>query len=219
MTIRWAVRAIENGALDMERHEEPLIPVLEALLPEGGVLVDIGANMGLWTVRLGGRASRVIAVEPNPAAAEILRQNITLNGLAGRVTVLQVAAWDCGEPLGFFNPAGDGEPAAGLMRVLPGGGGPLRGVRLDDALPPLDRIDLVKVDTEGADIRALAGMTAAIAAHRPVLFIESHHKPPYGYYALEDLHGFLAGIGYAWSEEHWASQYHLICTPARESLS
>ena len=217
MTIRWAVPSVENGALDMGRHEDELLPVLEGLLPEGGVLVDIGANMGLWTVRLGGRASRVIAVEPNPAAVDVLRRNIVLNGLDGRVEVLQVAAWDCDEPLEFLNPAGPAEPMAGLMRVLPDNGGPLRGARLDDVLPGLDRIDLVKVDTEGADIRALRGMTGRIAEHRPVLFIESHHIPPYGYYTLDDLTGFIASIGYQWSEVRWASQHHYLCRPEETS--
>jgi FkbM family methyltransferase len=213
VTLQWAVRSVENGALDMERHEEDLWPALEGLLPEGGVLIDIGANMGLWTVRLGGRASRVIAVEANPAAAAVLRQNITLNGLDGTAEVLQAAAWDSDEPLSFLNPAGPNEPMAGLMRVVPAGGGEVRGRRLDDALPALDRIDLVKVDTEGADIRALAGMTATIAAHKPVLFVESHHQYPYGYYELEDLTGFIASIGYTWSEARWGSQLHLICHP------
>jgi FkbM family methyltransferase len=216
--IRWAVQSVESGALNMDSHETDLQPVLEGLLPEGGVLVDVGAHMGLWTVRLGGRASKVIAVEANPATADVLRQNITLNGLEGTVEVLQVAAWDCDEPLGFLNPARGGDPMAGLMRVLPGGDGPLRGTRLDDALPALDRIDLVKVDTEGADIRALRGMTRTIERHRPVLFVESHHKPPYGYYTLDDLTGFIAGIGYDWSDVTWGSQYHLICRPAERPV-
>ena len=209
---RWAIRSIESGALDMERHEDALLPVLEGLLPGGGVFVDVGANMGLWTCRLGGRASRVIAVEANPVTVEVLRENITLNGLDGKVEVLQVAAWDCDEPLDFLNPAPH-EPMAGLMRVVPADGA-LRGVRLDDALPPLGRLDLVKVDTEGADIRVLRGMAETIARHRPVLFVESHHVAPYCYYPLEDLTGFIESIGYTHEAARWATQYHLICRPA-----
>ena len=209
----WALPEASDGSVNMAGHEGGLLPVLEGLLPVGGVFIDIGAHMGLWTIRLGARASKVIAVEPSPDTAEILRQNITLNGLGGKVEVLEAAAWDSGEPLTLENPTGRADTMSGLMRLVPDSYGPIRGTRLDDALPPLDRIDLVKVDTEGADIRALTGMARLIGQHRPVLFVECHHMLPYCDYTLDDLEGFITGIGYGYEMERWATQEHLLCKP------
>jgi len=211
---RWVRDHLEDGSVNLEGHEGELRPILDSLLPDGGVLVDIGANVGLWTCLLGPKASRVIAVEPSEPTAAMLRDNIALNYLTEKVQVLEVAAWDGDEPLDFENPSRTHEPVSGLMRTVPGTGGIIWGTRLDDVLPKdLDRIDLVKVDTEGADIRALRGMASHIARFRPVLFIESHHMPPYSYYALADLEGFIAGIGYEWEVVRWATQYHLLCRP------
>jgi FkbM family methyltransferase len=212
---RWVRSYIEDGSVNLDGHEAELRPILDGLLPPGGVLVDIGANIGLWTCLLGPKASRVIAVEPSEPTAAMLRDNIALNGLTGKVDVLEVAAWDSDEPLDFENPSRTGEPVSGLMRTVPGAGGMIRGTRLDDALPAdLDRIDLVKVDTEGADIRALRGMSGHIARFRPVLFVESHHLPPYSYYGLDDLEDFITGIGYEREVVRWVTQYHLLCRPA-----
>lgn len=209
----WALPEASDGSVNMDGHEGGLLPILEGLLPEGGVLVDIGAHMGLWTIRLGRRASKVIAVEPNRPTADILRENITLNGLGGIAEVLEAAAWDSDEPLTLENPTGRADTMSGLMRLVPDERGQIRGTRLDDALPPLDRIDLVKVDTEGADIRALTGMARHIARHKPVLFVECHHVLPYCDYTLDELESFIEGIGYQYTMERWATQEHLLCRP------
>lgn len=213
----WALPEASDGSVNMEGHEGGLLPVLEGLLPEGGVFVDVGAHMGLWTIRLGARASKVIAVEPNHPTADILRENITLNGLGGIAEILEVAAWDSDEPLTLENPTGRNDTMSGLMRLVPDERGQIRGTRLDDALPPLDRIDLVKVDTEGADIRALTGMARHIAEFRPVLFVECHHVLPYCEYTLCELEDFITGIGYQYEMERWATQEHLLCRPREDA--
>ena len=85
--------------------------------------------------------------------------------------------------------------------------------RLDEVLD-VDRIDLVKIDTEGADLHVLRGMTGHITRYRPVLFIEMHCRPPCHYYQQEDLTSLVASLGYRYREVTWATQHHLICHPA-----
>ena len=95
--------------------------------------------------------------------------------------------------------------------------GSVHGQRLDEAVAPLDRLDLVKVDTEGADLHARwRGMTGLLAAHGPVLVVESHHMLPYGY-PLSDLLDTVTGLGYRWEwgpvwPPEWEPSY-LICHP------
>lgn len=186
----------EVGGVRVDTHEWPQRELLVRLLPPGGVFLDVGAHVGLYTLALAGKASRVIAVEPNPAAAAQLRANLALNDVTN-VDVLEVAAWDGAAPLDLSNPQPPTGEMSGWMRTLPVENGQIWGQRLDMALD-LDRLDLVKVDVEGADLHALRGMSGLLHEHRPVLFVESHAV--HGYYELHELTDLIGGLGYGWEE-------------------
>src|SRR4029077_2829128 len=67
----------------------------EALHPDG-VFVDVGANIGYFTLlgaQLVGKRGRVVAVEAHPGLADLLRRNVIINGVRDRVTVWNGAAW------------------------------------------------------------------------------------------------------------------------------
>ena len=172
-------------------HEESVEDSLLSLLPPGGVFLDVGAHVGHYTLRAAEAASKVIAVEPNPATAARLRDNIALNE-PGNVTVLEVAAWDENALLRLDSPAG--HERDGSTRVIPDDGGTVTGCPLDDLLADEPRIDLVKLDVEGADLHALRGMRETLSRLRPVLWIEDHSV--YGCYDRSELVGLLGGYGY-----------------------
>lgn len=167
--------------------EEHITPRVLGLIPPGGVFVDVGAHVGHYALRAARIASRVIAVEPNPATARRLRENIALNHLTN-VQVVEAVAWN-GVARFWEQKIHQQYLRDGSARMLPDPGGPIWGGRLDDLLSryPLrcDRIDAVKIDTEGADPRVIDGMTGLIARHRPVLFVEDHSV--HGYYDQQDL--------------------------------
>lgn len=78
--------ATGNWYCGLQEYEEMAF-VLHALLP-GNVLLDIGANIGSYTVLAAGACgASVIAIEPVPSTAAALEANIRLNGLESRVTV------------------------------------------------------------------------------------------------------------------------------------
>ena len=65
--------------------------------PRGGVILDVGANVGAYALLFGqwvGEGGRVYAFEPDPLALQGLRTHIALNGLAGRVTAVDSAITD-----------------------------------------------------------------------------------------------------------------------------
>jgi hypothetical protein len=73
-----------------------------------------------------------------------------------------------------------------------------------DEVPVLalaERIDLVKLDVEGADLHALRGMRQLLGKHRPALFVECHDA--YGYYERADLEALLTELGYKWEVVFW----------------
>jgi FkbM family methyltransferase len=184
-----------SDGIGWQDHEGPNAAILDGLLPEGGVLLDVGAHVGHWSLRLAAKASRVIAVEANPATASTLRRHIAMNDLRN-VEVIQLAAWDENCMLKLDDPNGQSE--GGSTRTVPatvtGEHDLVPAGPLDERLAALDRVDLVKLDVEGADLHALRGMKGLLDRHRPVLFVECHDI--YGYYTRAELEETLTGLGY-----------------------
>ncbi|MBN9070759.1 MAG: FkbM family methyltransferase, partial [Rhizobiales bacterium] len=85
---------------------EPGISVLlERLLKPGMTAVDIGANVGYFSLLMASRVGangRVVSIEANPAMAGLLRETVEMNGLEECVTVHNVAAADRAGELDFY---------------------------------------------------------------------------------------------------------------------
>ena len=181
------------------QHERETRQLLERLVRPGMVILDVGAHVGYYTRLLAERtgvSGRVIAVEPHPRTHEVLRRNTV--GWPN-VTALQLAAAE-GEGRAelydylLMSASGSLHYDAGLadqQRAQMGAGdvAPRRsdfemrryGVRtaaLDDCLAELGagRVDLVKMDIEGAEISALRGMRRTIAAS-PGLALVMEYNP------------------------------------------
>jgi FkbM family methyltransferase len=172
-------------------HEAGMENVLFAMLPPAGVFLDIGSHVGHYTLRAAARGATVIAIEANPATAERLAENLALNDLTAKVTVHNVAAWDEKTTLKLIIPSK--APRDGSSHVEAGDGG-IPALPLDDLLSDAERIDLVKMDVEGADLHALRGMRETLSRLKPLLYIEDHSI--YGYYTLDELVDQLDELGY-----------------------
>jgi FkbM family methyltransferase len=135
---------------------------------EGGLMVDVGANYGyfslLWAA--GAPENRVVAFEASPRNLPGLRRNVELNGLAGRIRVEPRAAGR-EEGLLDFDPGPPEQTGwGGVTRA--GGEGMVRVecVRLDGALADVERIDVLKIDVEGADAWVIEGAAELLRSRR-----------------------------------------------------
>src|SRR5262249_59977819 len=95
-------RPFFSGKLDYEK-----LSALLSFLRPSGVALDVGANIGFYTVPMAIRAkeigSRVIAVEPVGSNARWLRYNLALNGCLDVTQVLEVALGnECGQAAANF---------------------------------------------------------------------------------------------------------------------
>lgn len=165
--------------LEYRGHPEPGLGArMLPRLATGHTFVDVGANIGLYSVAAAqavGPTGHVVAVEPTPRTAAVLRQNIQLNGLleSHDITVHECAvgaetgsaslalhASDSGHNSLF---ADSDTTGAVVVDVVP----------LDDLVPAGARVDIVKIDVEGAELAVLEGMRR-IAEENPsvVVFAE-----------------------------------------------
>jgi FkbM family methyltransferase len=143
------------------------------------LIVDCGANIGfsvLYFKRLF-PAARIHAFEANPHAVRLLRENIRKNGLTGVDTRWEALADKEGE-LSFF--IGD-DPGTllGSVRQDRGGMNETRvpAVRLSTTLAALPRVDLVKIDVEGAEWPILDDLVRSDTLAKPARYIiEYHHQ-------------------------------------------
>ncbi len=171
----WRVAAyhVFRGAL-----EPGLICAFREAIQTGMVVVDIGANIGMYTLyaaRRTGRTGKVISFEPAPRPFTILKDNVQVNGFleTGIVDFRQVAVSDhggTGQLTVYPDNSGhstlfDGSPSGQKIQVVT--------QRLDDALADQPKIDVIKVDAEGAEPFILRGMQEVLRRNPHVrLFIE-----------------------------------------------
>ena len=168
----WAVGARIAVKRTYEKH------VTEAIRPylqPGTVFIDVGANIGYYTLlaasRLGAQG-KIFAFEPGAANCELLQKSVVHNGFS-IVQLFPNAVADSARTVGLTMDDSNGvinatAPSEGLELVT--------AVALDEALANQNRIDLIKMDIEGAEGLALRGATQLLQRHRPVLFTE--FRPP-----------------------------------------
>jgi FkbM family methyltransferase len=163
-------------------YEPEVREVFRAFLRPGGVVLDIGANIGWHTLlmaQLVGPTGRVIAVEANPHVCNNLRENIRLNRFE-HVQILSIAIANSEGTAEFLAPLAE-DASSGDGHVLPdqdrSGCAAIRvkTSSLDQIVCDLglDRIDFIKIDVEGFEWAVLQGARSTIERHRPHIIFES----------------------------------------------
>lgn len=134
----------------------------------GGLLIDVGANFGyyslLWAA-LGG-THRALAFEASPRNYAHLESNIQRNGLAAQIDVRKVALGQ--RPGRFLFDVGPPEESGwgGLSMTGSSDTVEVEVVRLDEELGPATIIRVLKIDMEGADTWVLKGAEKLFAAKK-----------------------------------------------------
>ena len=155
-------------------YEPEVSGVFRRLLIPGMRVLDIGANIGFYSMLAAsrvGEAGRVWAIEPNPHNVAFLLANRRLNGFQN-LEIVQAAASDRWEVLQYFSAASNG-----ITRPVTEGdpetsGDTVQAVPAAAILPKGERVDLVKIDVEGAEGKVLLGLEPVLRKYRPTIFSE-----------------------------------------------
>jgi FkbM family methyltransferase len=160
-------------------YEPHVTQELVPLLQPGTVFLDIGANLGYYSLlaaSLIGSHGKVIACEPNPDNCRYLKRSIRVNGFENIEILPYGAAEREGTLKVYPHLANSTSHVVDSGRSLPKEYGTkfylIKSIVLDDVLADKERIDLIKMDIDGGEPRALEGLRGIIRRHRPVLFLE-----------------------------------------------
>jgi len=153
------------------------------MIGPGMTVFDVGANCGQYTLlgaRAVGASGAMHSFEPIPETFRILEQHVRLNGL-GNVTLNQAALWNEATELSLGGAPGlqaqSGRWSAGFAATDPSAV-KVRAIRFDDYVHEhgVSRIDLIKIDIEGAEPFMLQGARESLERFRPVFLMEVNGK-------------------------------------------
>jgi FkbM family methyltransferase len=163
-------RHIHDGS-----YEPGVTAVLMRYVKPGTLVVDIGANIGYFTMLLASLVEPtglVVAVEPNPENIKLMEASRRVNRF-GHVLIIQAAA---GRHTGLlslnvsYSNGTTGELSDDLIAIF--ASHPVPCFALDGLLPKDRPISLVKIDAEGAEFNALIGLSQTIDRDHPVIVSE-----------------------------------------------
>ena len=194
------------------RFREPELDLVDSLVRPGESAVDVGANHGMWTLALSGRAGaggHVFAFEPVPFTFGTLSAVVRRNRL-GNVTLFNEGCSDQVGTVDFTVPmqrSGSSDDLQAHLAARESAGAAANGggtriscktTTLDRALEGVEGISLVKLDIEGAELLALRGAPKLLDRERPAIvcevdteFLEGFRQKP------ADVVDFLAQWDYA----------------------
>ena len=154
------------------------ISYLKKQLKAGNVFIDIGANIGAYSLiasKLVGSNGKVVSFEPVSLICKQLKQNIKLNNLAN-IVVEPKAVFDKNTTLELFI---SDHQNMGMSSILnhsheTGEKQSVQAITIDEyvKIKSLLKIDFIKIDIEGAEINALRGMKQTILKFNPIILME-----------------------------------------------
>jgi len=161
-------------------YEPKLVQVLLNYLERDGDFIDVGANVGFFSVLAAQKINgRVLAIEPTPAALARLKTNIGINDLSERIIVYEGAASDDEGEISINVISGKEEYSSLGSLIHPSIQGSdfeqinVKKQRIDNLVDQFNlRPKFIKVDVEGAESLAFKGALNTLMKHRPIVLSE-----------------------------------------------
>ena len=179
------------GADLLEGEFEPVqTALLSSQLKPGMTFIDVGANIGYYTViasKIVGNSGRIHCFEPEPQNCRILAKNILENKLSN-VYLHNVALSDStGIVVLHTDSKNFGAHSLCKANIFSNEGSELSvlATRLDDfvAANGISKVDMIKLDVQGAEAKVIAGAMRTLITQKPMLFLELW---PYGIQKMGD---------------------------------
>ena len=165
-------KSIHTARSDYEKNIRKFFDLKE------GVFVDIGANLGKYTILMGRRLKDkgiVVSIEPEVHTVRLLKRNVEINKLENVFVVGKACSSKNGKEILYL----EGTKYSGGLHSLKKYGHHVRETivnveKLDSILSRLKikRVDLIKIDTEGTELDVLKGAQKTLKNHHPKIICE-----------------------------------------------
>jgi FkbM family methyltransferase len=181
-------------------YEPPVARLIQSVLREGDVFIDVGANIGYFSLLASksvGLAGQVLAFEPDPQTRQMLSTNVEINH-KHNIIVNEQALSDCLGEVSFYQAPREHSGLSSMRRLESAAGATIvQAGPLEAFFPHITGVRLVKIDVEGAESLVLHGMQALLRRDHPDLIVEitDHFLREMGS-SSESLREDLAELGY-----------------------
>jgi FkbM family methyltransferase len=141
--------------------------VVKKCIKQGDAVIDIGANIGYYTLifaRLVGEEGKVYAFEPEPGNFSLLKKNVEINGYKNIILVQKAVSNETGKARLYLSKSNavdhriyDTHDGRSCIEI--------GSIRLDDYFSNNNKINFIKMDIQGAEGKALQGMTQILKSN------------------------------------------------------
>jgi FkbM family methyltransferase len=220
-TVNWHTYRGVNHVDDPWNDELSIREKYWTNITQGQVVIDVGACFGLYTMSALAQGASVISFEPNKEFLDILSESVSMNSeFDGKYIGHNAVLWNSNEyPKDLDHSVSDWCKKSS----------PFYTTTLDDITKNFERVDIVKIDVEGAELGVLQGAQETIKKHHPFFLIEDH-TGLYDYCTIHNTNAtivaMLKSYGYTITMELFGGppppaggRYFIIATPPKISSS
>lgn len=188
-------------------YDPNLVVVINSLLPRNGVFVDVGANIGCFSLlasRVIGKNGKILAIEPSSRDYARLVENVRNNNLTDLISTYRLAISDKSEIVklsiayeerSFLNTLRTDFSLKGIDKI---GVEDVQSVSIDDLISKINvkRVDVLKLDIEGSELKALLGAKNVVERFKPAIIIGINGSFECFFSELEEIKNFLKKMNY-----------------------
>ena len=189
--IPLAKQSGSRGIYIFRENYEPLLKYSYKLIKKNDIVLDIGANQGIYSIafsKLTGPKGKVIAIEPLESMTEILKKNIILNSL-NNIKIFQGVVSD-NNGYEFLDSSQGIVSSSIVKKFLDQNMLKIKSIMIDEIIKDYTNINFIKLDIERAELKALNGASETLKKFRPILSVELDQ------YTFDKINIFLKSFGY-----------------------
>ena len=180
-----------RGIYIYRENYELLLKNCHTLIKKDDIVLDVGANQGIFTVafsKLTGPNGKVLSIEPFDKMVKLIKSNILINSLANiKILTTVVSDKEGSESLDF----GGGIVSASIVRNFSKNSKiAIKATTIDTITKDFNKINFIKLDIEGAELKALNGAKQTLHNDKPILSIEVDSN------SFDEINEFLKPFGY-----------------------